>query len=202
MGSSFDRLGGIPKAVDDALRALEERWEQHYEEEDARHRRFETRLDLILEPLDALGIEDNGGRNNREPRVDEARGEPVNRQEQRVDDRVAVAEDDSEEEELEPNRVVRYQPQQNHGRRYDDDRESSDFRFQVDIPSFNGCLGIEEFMDWITEVDRFFDYIDTPAEKRVKLVACRLKGGASAWWDRLQSRRAGTRREKSCSYLV
>ncbi|OMP10498.1 hypothetical protein COLO4_04467, partial [Corchorus olitorius] len=104
MGSSFDRLGGIPKAVDDALRALEERWEQHYEEEDARHRRFETRLDLILEPLDALGIEDNGGRNNREPRVDEARGEPVNRQEQRVDDRVAVAEDDSEEEELEPNR--------------------------------------------------------------------------------------------------
>ncbi|KAI5683271.1 hypothetical protein M9H77_04499 [Catharanthus roseus] len=33
--------------------------------------------------------------------------------------------------------------------------------------------------------------MDIPQEKRVKLVACRLKGGASAWWERLLHRRQG-----------
>ena len=71
----------------------------------------------------------------------------------------------------------------------DDDREGGDFRLKVDIPFFNGSLGIEEFLDWIAEIDRFFDYAETPVDKRVRLVACRLKGMASAWWERVQSRR-------------
>ncbi|OMO59689.1 Integrase, catalytic core [Corchorus capsularis] len=93
------------------------------------------RLETILESLDALGIDANNSRNNRDPRVEATLGGPVNRQGQRVEDRVAVdnqiaplnhaknhvvavVNDDSEEEELEPNRVFRYQPQQNHGRRF------------------------------------------------------------------------------------
>ena len=39
------------------------------------------------------------------------------------------------------------------------------------------------------DIDRFFDYMDVLEEKRVKLVACRLKGGASTWWEGLQNRR-------------
>ena len=79
-------------------------------------------------------------------------------------------------------------------RRYHDydDYEQSDggeFHLKVDLPYFNGTFNIEEFLDWLAEVERFFDYKDIPEERRVKTVACRLKGGASAWWERIQSRR-------------
>ena len=56
---------------------------------------------------------------------------------------------------------------------------------KVDIPSFNGNLNIEDFIDWIAEVDKFFYYMVIPEDRRVRLVACRLKGGASTLWDRL-----------------
>ena len=38
-------------------------------------------------------------------------------------------------------------------------------------------------------MERFFDYKDVPEERRVKTVACRLKGGAFSWWKSVQSRR-------------
>ena len=37
-------------------------------------------------------------------------------------------------------------------------------------------MGIEEFLDWLADIDRFFDYMKIPSEKRVRLVAYRLKG--------------------------
>ena len=60
------------------------------------------------------------------------------------------------------------------------------FRMKMDLPSFNGQLQIEGFLDWLALVERFFDYIDIPEDKRVKLVAYKLMGGASAWWEQLQ----------------
>ena len=55
-------------------------------------------------------------------------------------------------------------------------RDGGDFLLRVDIPFFSGNLNIEGFKDWGANIDRFFDYMDVPEEKRVKLVACRLKG--------------------------
>ncbi|GKC67890.1 hypothetical protein Tco_1100488 [Tanacetum coccineum] len=60
---------------------------------------------------------------------------------------------------------------------------------EVNILSFNGTLAIEDFVDWLAEVDRFFKYMEIPEDQRVRLVACRLKGCASAWWERLQVKR-------------
>ena len=61
------------------------------------------------------------------------------------------------------------------------DEENHDFRMKLDLPCFNGSLKIEEFLDWLAEVERFFDYTKIPEEKQAKLVAYKLKGVASAW---------------------
>ena len=52
---------------------------------------------------------------------------------------------------------------------------------KIDLPSFDGHLHIEDFLDWLHAVENFFDYMEIPDEKRVKLVAYKLRGGASAW---------------------
>ena len=57
---------------------------------------------------------------------------------------------------------------------------------KVELPSFNGNVSIEEYLDWVSEVEKFFDYMDTADDKQMCLVAYKLKGGASAWWDRVQ----------------
>ena len=57
---------------------------------------------------------------------------------------------------------------------------------KVKLPSFNGNVSIEEYLDWVSEVEIFFDYMGIVDDKQVYLVAYKLKGKASAWWDRVQ----------------
>jgi hypothetical protein len=61
---------------------------------------------------------------------------------------------------------------------------------KIDHPSFNGYLHIEDFLDWVLEVERFFDYMSIRKDCNVKLVAYKFKGGASTWWEKLQLSRA------------
>jgi hypothetical protein len=63
------------------------------------------------------------------------------------------------------------------------------YKVRAEIPTFNGNVDIEGCLDWLYEVETFFEVMDIPEDRRVSLVAYKLKGGAGAWWHRLQEDR-------------
>ncbi len=60
-----------------------------------------------------------------------------------------------------------------------------EMNFKVELPEFHGNLNPDEFMDRIHTVERVFDHHEGPDSRKVKLVAVRLRGRASAWWEQL-----------------
>ena len=76
-----------------------------------------------------------------------------------------------------------------HGSSSEGEEEGRSFRsrggnnldFKVDIPEFEGQLDPDLFLDWLRTVERVFDYKDVPDEKKVKLVALKLRKYASIW---------------------
>ncbi|XP_021984980.1 uncharacterized protein LOC110880847 [Helianthus annuus] len=62
-----------------------------------------------------------------------------------------------------------------------------DSGIRVDIPEFDGSsLNPEGFIDWLATVEEVFEYKEMPENKRVALIATRLRGRASAWWQQLK----------------
>jgi len=53
--------------------------------------------------------------------------------------------------------------------------------FKVEIPEYEGKLDPEDFLDWLHTDERAFEYEDIPEDKKVKLVALRLRKYASLW---------------------
>ena len=56
---------------------------------------------------------------------------------------------------------------------------------KVDIPHFTGEEQLEEVLDWLNEVERVFEFLNLLENKKVKLVAIKLKGYASSWWQQV-----------------
>lgn len=63
------------------------------------------------------------------------------------------------------------------------------YHVRMKIPLFDGNFHIQE-IDWLSEVDKFFDIMDVPEHRKVKLVAIRLKEGVIVWWDQTVANRA------------
>ena len=81
-----------------------------------------------------------------------------------------ASEDQSEEEE-QPRR-------RNHNRRWNQEpRDDS----KMEIPKFDDKTQRNELLEWIFTVKRVFDLKEYAEEKKVKLVAVKLKGYASLW---------------------
>ena len=62
------------------------------------------------------------------------------------------------------------------------EREPQTFCMKMDLPNFNDQLQIKGFLNWLAIMERFFDYMEIIEDKKMKLVAYRLMGGAFAWW--------------------
>jgi len=63
--------------------------------------------------------------------------------------------------------------------------ESNNYWMKIDLPPFHGNLHIQDFLDWVMEVERFFEYMYISEDRKVKFVAYKFKGGAPAWWEQL-----------------
>jgi len=68
--------------------------------------------------------------------------------------------------------------------------EVTTLTLKVDIPEFEGHLDSDLFLDWLWMVERVFDYKDVSEEKKVKLVALKLRKYASIWWANVVAKRA------------
>jgi len=65
-------------------------------------------------------------------------------------------------------------------------RHSSNFNdFKVDISEFEGKLDPDDFIEWLQTVERIFDYKEIPKDKKVKIMALKLRKYASLWWTNL-----------------
>nr|GEW45726.1 hypothetical protein [Tanacetum cinerariifolium] len=58
---------------------------------------------------------------------------------------------------------------------------------RVNIFEFDGStLNPEGFIDWLVAVEEVFEFKEVPENKRVSLIATKLRGRASAWWQQLK----------------
>ncbi|GJX89476.1 putative retrotransposon copia-like protein [Tanacetum coccineum] len=60
---------------------------------------------------------------------------------------------------------------------------------KIEIPEFKGKVHPDEFIDWLSTVERIFDLRDIPDHLKVKLVAIKLQKYASLWWDHVKKQR-------------
>ncbi|VFQ85188.1 unnamed protein product [Cuscuta campestris] len=61
--------------------------------------------------------------------------------------------------------------------------------FKVDLPTFEDKNDPDEFLEWLETVEHVFDFKDLPEDKKVKLVALKLRKYASTWWTNTSTKR-------------
>eukprot|EP00253_Pinus_taeda_P016710 PITA_16710 len=60
---------------------------------------------------------------------------------------------------------------------------------KTEISNYDGSLSAEVLLDWISELDKYFENEELSEDKRVKFAATKLKGHALLWWDSVQADR-------------
>ncbi|GKG06894.1 hypothetical protein Tco_0329863, partial [Tanacetum coccineum] len=76
----------------------------------------------------------------------------------------------------------------NHDDRYRDDLICS-LGMKIEIPEFTSKVHPDDFINWLSTVERVFDVRDIPDKLKVKLVAIKLRQHASLWWEHVTKRR-------------
>eukprot|EP00253_Pinus_taeda_P010007 PITA_10007 len=58
-----------------------------------------------------------------------------------------------------------------------------------EISNYDGSLSADVLLDWVSELDKYFENEDISEDKRVRFDATKLKGHAALWWDNVQADR-------------
>lgn len=69
-------------------------------------------------------------------------------------------------------------------------------RPKIEVYAFVGSLRLEELIDWINEIDEYFEYDKIEDLDRVRFAKTKLKGHANIWWRELQLERGRRGKEK------
>jgi len=72
----------------------------------------------------------------------------------------------------------------------------SDSRVKVKVSCYGGSLKSEDLLDWVEELERFFDWDAIADPWRVKFACTKLRGHAALWWKKLQKDRVASKLEK------
>ena len=60
-----------------------------------------------------------------------------------------------------------------------------EYSVQVQISEFDGWMELEEFVDWLDNIESYFDWKEVP-ERKVKFFEAKLRGTATFWWKHYQ----------------
>ena len=56
----------------------------------------------------------------------------------------------------------------------------------VEVVPYDEKLDTNSMLDWISDMENFFEYENTPNNRMVKIVVTRLKGHGLLWWEHFQ----------------
>ena len=62
---------------------------------------------------------------------------------------------------------------------------------KIEAPSFDGQLDPTKFLDWLADMDHYFEWYDMSKERRVRFAMMKLLGQAKLYWtnyERLMAR--------------
>ena len=60
---------------------------------------------------------------------------------------------------------------------------------KADVPFYSGNLDPEELIDWISAMNKHFDYVEVKEDRQLRFVVTKLRGHASLWWDGVHKER-------------
>ena len=56
-------------------------------------------------------------------------------------------------------------------------------KLAIEVVPYDGKLDPNAMLDWISDMEKFFEYENTLDNKKVKIAITSLKGHASLWWE-------------------
>ena len=78
--------------------------------------------------------------------------------------------------------------------------EDDDRGLKIDIPEFEGGLNSDDFLDWLSEIERVFEFKGYSDEKKCKIAILKFKDYASLWWENLKKKREREGKERVKSW--